>query len=471
VIRTGVMGLSLPEADDAPERWLRGHYPDGGYWRDVRFLANHDHSGGEMGAPVAGGGGGDGAEVTITGTEGVTVVESPANTFVLGLTASPDASNTIEIRSNGIYAAAGAIPPEYVTDAELTAALSPYALDTDLAAYSPTTHHHDAAYVNTAGGDTMAGPLTVSSGGVAVTGASTFSVAPTVGGSALLTQAAADALFLTPAEGTAAYLPLAGGTLTGDLVVSEATPTVSLKQAADTQPRAQLTDTALSFGPGGTTAPDTTLSRTGAQQAGLNATLTVTPAAGQAALSLAADRPITGANVLYLNGGLAVYTQTAGTNRLAVNPGGGGVFPLPDNALSSGIAGSRWTAVYAVAGTINTSTREAKEGVAPLDPALALEAVRSTPAVTFTYTAPERPPEWYDLPDDPEHAQAVLEQRLRAAPLEAGARQQAGFVAEDAHTLFLVGEGQTAASNSVGVLLAALQAVDARLTALETTAP
>ena len=54
MIRTGVMRLSLPEADDAPERWLRGHYPDGGYWLDVRRLADHDHSGGEQGAPVAG---------------------------------------------------------------------------------------------------------------------------------------------------------------------------------------------------------------------------------------------------------------------------------------------------------------------------------------------------------------------------------------------------------------------------------
>ena len=106
------------------------------------------------------------------------------------------------------------------------------------------------------------------------------------------------------------FLPLTGGTLTGDLVVSEATPTVSLKQAADTQPRSRLTDTALSFGPGGSTAPDATLSRTGAgalradTQLGVGATpgagvpfvvgtrlsvgstgtLTVTPDAGQPSL-------------------------------------------------------------------------------------------------------------------------------------------------------------------------------------------
>ena len=156
-------------------------------------LVGHNHDG--RYALAGEGGGGSGGDVTITGTEGVTVAESPANTFALGLTASPDANNTIEIRSNGIYAASGAIPPEYVTDAELATALGPYV----------TQSAGDGRYVNTSGGDTLAGPLTVSSGGIAVTGASTFSVAPTVGGAPLLTQAAADAFFLTPAEGNAAY--------------------------------------------------------------------------------------------------------------------------------------------------------------------------------------------------------------------------------------------------------------------------
>jgi hypothetical protein len=145
------------------------------------------------------------------------------------------------------------------------------------------------------------------------------------------------------------------------------------------------------------------------------------------------------------------------------------VMPPADNSNHLGYASTnRWVAVYAVNGTIQTSSQEFKEGITPLDPALALEAVRATPAVTFTYTAPEKPPEYYDLPDDPEQAQQVLEQRLRSAPLEAAARAQAGFVAEDAHELFLVGEGQTAASNTCGVLLAALQALDTRITALET---
>jgi hypothetical protein len=51
------------------------------------------------------------------------------------------------------------------------------------------------------------GPLTVSAGGIAVTGASTFSVAPTVGGSSLLTATAGDT----------AYVNVGGDTMTGAL--------------------------------------------------------------------------------------------------------------------------------------------------------------------------------------------------------------------------------------------------------------
>ena len=81
-------------------------------------------------------------------------------------------------------------------------------------------------------------------------------------------------------------------------------------------------------------------------------------------------------------------------------------------------------------GTINTSSREYKEGITPLDPQRAMEAVRNTEAVTFDYVAPTRTAEWYDLPDDPEQAEQVLAQRLTAAPWRRR-RHQHGFIAED----------------------------------------
>ena len=101
MITVGAMRLPQPELLDDLGAFLRGLEPDGGYWLTMRRLADHDHSGGVMGVPVAGAGG---ADVTLTGTEGVTVVESPPNTFALGLTASPDANNGLTVRANGLYA-------------------------------------------------------------------------------------------------------------------------------------------------------------------------------------------------------------------------------------------------------------------------------------------------------------------------------------------------------------------------------
>lgn len=190
------------------------------------------------------------------------------------------------------------------------------------------------------------------------------------------------------------------------------------------------------------------------------------------------------ARAVVTGAGARLYLDQTGATTLAtapsVGPGAAQTFttrmtvaqngdttPGADNAQAFGATGARWTALYAVSGTINTSSREAKEDVAPLDPAAAMAAVRNTAPVTFTYTAPARDADWYALPDDPEQARDVLYQRLTAAPLEAAARHQAGFVAEDADPLLLVGTGQTAAAHTAGVLLAALHDLDRRLRALE----
>lgn len=70
---------------------------------------------------------------------------------------------------------------------------------------------------------------------------------------------------LSEAQGDARYVQLTGGTITGDLIVSEATPSVRLKQAADTWPRLWLDDTSVQFGPGGSTAPDSSIRRNAAE--------------------------------------------------------------------------------------------------------------------------------------------------------------------------------------------------------------
>ena len=198
---------------------------------------------------------------------------------------------------------------------------------------------------------------------------------------------------------------------------------------------------------------------------GAGGTVALNPDGGQAALS-------TGAG----NGSWALGRwEGVDTNSLrltagqfvVVDPTGNFFGPARSNAITLGNAANLWTAVYATSGVVSPSSAAAKEGVTPLDPQRAMQAVRDTPAVTFDYVAPTRTAEWYDLPDDPEQAEAVLAQRLTAAPLEAAARHQSGFVAEDCDPLFLVGEGQTSPGNTAGILLAALQALDARVTQLE----
>jgi hypothetical protein len=181
-------------------------------------------------------------------------------------------------------------------------------------------------------------------------------------------------------------------------------------------------------------------------------TLTLTPDAGQSAIASAAGQQlqITSNGLNYVFGGAG---QT--------------FYPGADASVQLGAASVRWVSVWSSTGTIQTSSADMKEGITPLSPERAMQAVRDTQPVTFDYVAPTRTAEWYDLPDDPEQAEQVLQQRLTAAPLEAAARHQAGFVAEQADELFLVGEGQTSPGNSVGVLIAALQHIDQRLTALE----
>jgi hypothetical protein len=69
------MALSQPEVGDPLPLWAQGLIADGGYWLDVRRLSEHDHSGGLMGVPVAGGGGG-GAVTSVNGETGDVVLDA-----------------------------------------------------------------------------------------------------------------------------------------------------------------------------------------------------------------------------------------------------------------------------------------------------------------------------------------------------------------------------------------------------------
>ena len=338
----------------------------------------------------------------------------------------------------------------------------------------------------------------------------------TFNGSPLLTQAVADPLYLSPTEGDAVYLKLTGGTLSGNLGVGVAPPAWAASQRAlnmgqsvalwggaanvggalgdntyydGTNFRAVVAGAAsYALVANGAvhvvTAPSVAAGAaqtfTTRLQVAQNGTVTLTPEAGQAALAT----PGTAGNwsLGHASGGAPAnnFGLTAPPGWVAwrvdsVAPAttfGTTVLPGADNALSCGVVpGGRWTYVASVAGALNTSLAEAKQAITPLSPEDALAAVRATDPVLFDYKPPERGPEWYELPDDPEQAAQVLEQRMRAAPLEEGARHQAGVVLNHGtyrtDPLFVTGDGQTNASNSFGVLLAALKNLDQRLSALE----
>lgn len=408
-----------------------------------------------------------------------------------GYTPTPDAPLVFD--AHGIAASGGAFPGTGSADAWGIDAV----VRTSLSASTPAAsgairlpNGSDGALAWRNQGDTADLALTVNT-----------SNALAFNGAALLTQATADPLYLSPTEGDAAYLKLTGGQLTGNLGVGVApaawwsdakaiqvgaagslwaAASASTTEVGDntrydgTNRVAMLTPSAPATffrQAGGVTtiqtapavaagAAQTFTTRLQVAQTG---TVTVTPDGGQDALSAQGHVR------------LATGAELTGASHLGLRlPGSGFAFyPAQDNSYNLGSGTNRWGTVYATVGAINTSLAEAKQDLTPLSPEDALAAVRATDPVQFSYKPPERGPEWYELPDDPEQAEQVLQQRLTAAPLEAGARHQAGFVLQDEsgtyHTdpLFECGPGQSAPSHTAGILLAAIKALDTRLLALE----
>jgi hypothetical protein len=451
VITVGPMALNQPQAADPMEPFFLGTQTGGGYWTDISRLSSHDHSGGLMGAPVA---------VTIPDGSITTADLDPS---VLAPYAPTDGSKPF---TGQVTMQADAVLRDALFFGQQGTALAP---DVSL-----TRTGAAALRVDTNLGVGVA-PAAWSSG---------FPALQVGGGGGAWGNTGGAGLWLTSNT-------FYDGVSRKQLIASQASVEVSLGSSG----LSVLTAPGVAAGAAQTQTTRAQIAQTG--------TLTLTPDAGQNALTAnghvrvavpAATAPLdwtiagTVRGAVDANGSLTVTPNGATVAVLAdpgslgfqgprmQNPqaatlglygGGGSVTPLADNGNSLGAGTFRWTTVFAVAGAINTSSREAKTAVAPLDPAAAMAAVRATDAVTFEYLPPERAPEWYELPDDPEEAERVLHQRAIDLPAEAAARHQAGFVAEDAADLFLVGPGQTAATNSVGVLLGALHDLDARLTALE----
>lgn len=142
------------------------------------------------------------------------------------------------------------------------------------------------------------------------------------------------------------------------------------------------------------------------------------------------------ANTLYLVAGAAAYGYTTG-----------GFAPANDNARNLGGTGNRWTAVYAVNGTIQTSDRTKKRHIVPTP--LGAEFVRQLRPVEFT------------LEGEPDtcRRQGLIAQEVLAL---ADRQQLHGIITGDAD-----GDYGIHYAGLVPALIAALQAQDARIAALE----
>lgn len=169
-------------------------------------------------------------------------------------------------------------------------------------------------------------------------------------------------------------------------------------------------------------------------------TLTLTPAAGQAALAMTLSG---GATFQFRPNGANSQITTA--NSLELNPGSAYVTPVIDNFIAMGHPSQRFSIIYAANGTIQTSSAEMKQDITPLDPAACYEAAKAVRWYDYryqppAYTEPEPGPEIaYDASDSNEvkaekkalRDEAEAQARASHARMvveTAPARHQRGFV-------------------------------------------
>ena len=157
----------------------------------------------------------------------------------------------------------------------------------------------------------------------------------------------------------------------------------------------------------GTTTPDqhAEIEGTGAQYLRISST---SGAAGVAGIEL--RRSGIGASDWQMRneGGLLLFGQSADelvTTTDVLRLGGGSVTPATDNSITCGQAGLRWTSVFAVNGTINTSDAREKTAVRDLDHGL--NAVMRLRPVRF---------QWKDRPEEGEKLGLIAQEVQQVLP-------------------------------------------------------
>jgi hypothetical protein len=175
-------------------------------------------------------------------------------------------------------------------------------------------------------------------------------------------------------------------------------------------------------------------------------TLTVNPDAGQYAIN-ASMAGAAGQFLLCEGTENPLNARLHAQRFLELSSASGAVIPNADNALSMGSAARRWTAVYAVNGSIQTSDPAQKLGAAPVHPADALADVLATTILTYELPCPTE--------DDPEATMLHVGFAGDAAP----ARLRVGRRVKGAVTTSAEVEPNSTAS----MALAAIQALNAQV--------
>lgn len=151
----------------------------------------------------------------------------------------------------------------------------------------------------------------------------------------------------------------------------------------------------------------------------------------------------------------------------------GEVGPNGDNVISLGVTGVRWSAVWAVNGTIQTSTQQEKENITPIDPVTALNAVLNSPVFAFDYVqAPYVEPERIDGEDEESFSRRSFEafrQYQETLESRAIAKHQIGITAETADPLLILTDKKSISpSHIASVALASIQELNRRIDVLAT---
>jgi len=303
--------------------------------------------------------------------------------------------------------------------------------------YSSGAVSTGALTVRTGGLNVQAGAVTFA-GALTVSGAVVANFGVTVSGGLVVTGGINNqsGIFYTPASFYGFYDNGGGG--------AQAVKVLSLVASTS------FSDTAPS---GGIYAASTaSVSGLTVRSGGASITGGMTIATGSLAIN-AGNISVQGSSASFITGGLQISTGglTVVAGGLSVQGGANSftaaIFPQSDNAYTLGGNVLRWFAVYAVTGTIQTSSREFKDNLAPLDPKAALRAILATPLYEYEYVHP-----------------GAKKTSARRAPRK---ERHVGFMADEADPMLLVDGESVSPQTTAAVALAAIKALDARLTILE----